>query len=195
MAKIVGVTGGIGSGKSYACEVFKILGVPVYHADIEAKKCYDDPIFLEKLRDVFGNSVFDDLGKADKAAIAKIVFNNPDELKKLNALIHPLVINDFREWVKRQNSPYVIQENAILFEAGFQKLFDKIICVYAPLPLVIERVMIRDNASREQVLARIQNQMDSQEKARRSDYVIQADNSQLMIPQILEIHKKILNGF
>ncbi len=190
---IIGLTGGIGSGKTVVSEFFRILGIPVYNADNEAKKLYDKASFREELRTVLGSDIFDKQGNPDKKRIAHIVFNDPEALRKLNGLIHPEVKANFRQWVisHKEKAPYVIQENAILFEAGFDSLFAQIICVYSPLQLAVERVIRRDHVSETQVFERMKNQMDIEEKKSKSDYVIYSDNKQLVLPQVLQIHERL----
>ena len=191
---IVGITGSIGSGKSIVSHIFETLGIPVYYSDVEAKKLYDNTDFQKKLLALFGRKVFDKDGIPDKKLIAELVFNDKSALQQLNALIHPAVKIHFLEWVEKQKrcgNTYVIQESALLFESGFDSLFDKIITVYAEEKTLIERIQKRDNISEEQILARIRNQMPAEEKKNRADFVIINDEVQLIMPQILSIHEQL----
>ncbi|WP_330443432.1 dephospho-CoA kinase [Flavobacterium sp. C4GT6] len=170
--KIIGLTGGIGSGKSTMANYFASLGVPVYIADEEAKKILFLPAAVTEVKKAFGETVFTN-GLPDKAKLAGVVFNNPDKLTILNSIIHPKVKEHFLEWVKMHNSQnFVIKEAAILFESGSYKDCDKIILVTAPKDLRIKRVMQRDNVTEQQVMSRMSNQWDEEKKASLSDYVI-----------------------
>lgn len=172
MAKIVGLTGGIGSGKSTIASYFESKGIPVYIADTEAKKIMDSQSVIGKIIDVFGTEVIEN-NKISRAKLASVVFNNPKELKKLNAIIHPEVKLHFKDWVKKhQAASFVLKETAILFESGSYKDCDKIILVTAPEELRIERVISRDGVSREEVEARMNNQWTDDQKMPLSDFVI-----------------------
>jgi len=190
----VGLTGGIGSGKTLICKIFEMLGIPVYYADLQAKKIMTtDPKINAKLTEYFGETVFKE-GKPDMEKIAAIVFSNTNALNLLNSLIHPLVRNDFDIWSRtRQKSAYVIQEAAILFETGASKLLDYTIAITAPEDLRIKRVMDRDHIDRKNVLARIRNQMDDAERNSMADAVVINDDTVLVIPQVVELHHKLLN--
>jgi dephospho-CoA kinase len=176
--KIIGLTGGIGSGKSTIARFFAQMGVPVYIADEEAKKILFLPETVVQVQKAFGDSVFTD-GLPDRAKVAALVFNNPDKLAQLNAIIHPAVAVHFTDWVSRQDAPFVIKEAAILFESGSYKDCDAIIMVTAPAEVRIARVMARDGISRDKVLARIANQWSDEKKIALSNYII--DNSSLEI--------------
>jgi dephospho-CoA kinase len=190
----VGVTGGIGSGKTLICKIFEMLGIPVYYADVQAKKMMAaDPEIIARLSEYFGNEVIKE-GKPDRDKIASIVFSNPDALTLLNSLIHPLVRNDFDVWSRsKQENVYVIEEAAILFETGANKLLDYIIAITAPENIRIKRVMDRDNINRKNILARIGNQMDETERANMADAVIINNDTVMVIPQVVELHHKLLN--
>jgi len=188
----VAVTGGIGSGKTLVCDVFKNLGIPVFNADQSAKEIMDtDDAIKEKLISYFGADIFDNNKKLLRKRLAEIVFNNKISLLKVNEIIHPAVRKEFEEWVNRQNTPYVIEEAAIVFESGLAHLFDKIITVSAPLGLRIKRVMNRDNVSRENVLDRIKNQETDKYRNERSDFIIVNDDKEMILPQIINIHSKL----
>lgn len=190
----IGVTGGIGSGKTTVCKLFELLGIPVYYADIESKKLLDtDMLVKERILKVFGNAVLGNSGLVNRKKLAEIVFNNKAELEKLNAILHPAVGLHLEEWMKKQTAPYVIKEAAILFESGSYKQVDKIITVVAPLELKIGRTMKRDNLSKEEVTQRIQHQMPDDEKIKKSDFVIVNDEQQLLIPQVIALHNQFSN--
>ncbi len=192
--KIIGVTGGIGSGKSMVCDVFATLGIPVFEADEQAKKIYEDyPQLLDTLRDLFGDAIMHN-GHLNKPALAKIVFNNEAELLKLNALVHPLVKDQFHQWIRQQNAPYIIREAAILIESGAYAGCDRIILVTAPADLRIKRVMKRSGLSAEEISARISKQMNDEEKSKYADYIIQNDDTQLIVPKVLMIHNELISG-
>jgi len=170
--KIIGLTGGIGSGKSTIANYFKSLGVPVYIADDEAKKILFLPEVVQEITTTFGESVLTD-GTPDKAKLANVVFNNPEKLAMLNGIIHPKVAQHFKRWMKENNGKiFVLKEAAILFESGSYKDCDSIILVTAPMEIRIARVMQRDGISREKVLNRIENQWNEDKKAALSNYII-----------------------
>ncbi len=170
---LVGLTGGIGSGKTVVCELFEALHVSCFHADPIAGSYYQDPNFCKLLLPIFGTVIFDERGIPDKKKIASIVFSDKAKLDQLNNLIHPRVFCDFEKWVlQHSNEPYLIQESAILFEYGFEKFFDKIICVSAPKSVRMRRVMKRDSITYEAVEARMKNQMDEEEKCKKANFVI-----------------------
>jgi dephospho-CoA kinase len=189
----VGITGGIGSGKSTVSKIFELLGVPVYYADTAAKEImHTDKELKAKVQEHFGADIYKD-GLLDRAALGKIVFNDKEQLELLNSLVHPATIRHSDEWANRQTTPYVLKEAALLFESGSSQSLDKIIGVFAPQPLRLLRVMKRDNASREEVLARMNKQIDENIKMRLCDYVIHNDEQQLVIPQVLSLHEKLLH--
>lgn len=172
MTRVVGLTGGIGTGKTTVSQMFAQLGVPVYIADEAARRISTEPKTQEAILSAFGPVVQSAPGQVDRKKLAAVVFSDPDKLKRLNALIHPLVAADFNEWKSRQDAPFVIREAAILFESGSHADCDKVIVVTAPLETRIERVMRRDGVTREEVLARIANQWGEAQKIALSDYVI-----------------------
>jgi dephospho-CoA kinase len=186
--KIVGITGGIGSGKSTVCEVFKAFGVAVFHADDEAKRVYDDfPEVLEKVRGIFGSEVFHH-GKLNKSALAVSAFGSPEKLKQLNALVHPYVAHKFKVWMSDQSGPYVLREAAILIESGSYKDCSEIILVTAPMEVRMSRITKRGGINPEQIKQRMQNQMTDEERLPYADYVINNDGKELILPQIDQIH-------
>ncbi|HNW89949.1 MAG TPA: dephospho-CoA kinase [Bacteroidales bacterium] len=190
----VGLTGGIGTGKTVVARIFSELQVPVYFADTEAKKAYLDAAILQKARQLFGDEVLDD-NILNYKNLARIVFNDKKKLSELNSLIHPFIISDFEKWaIGQKNASYIIMEAAILFETSLHVLFDKIIAVTAPEELCIDRVMKRDGISRAEVVRRSEKQIQNDIKATRSDYVIINDGTRLLLPQVLGIHKRILES-
>lgn len=188
----VGITGGIGSGKSTIAHLFETMGYPVYYADARAKWLMDnDPIIKEQLIAIFGQKVYP--GHLEKKILANIVFSNPSALSKLNSITHPAVERDFNNWCLAQDARIVFKEAAILFESGTHKSVDKIICVTAPESLRTKRVLRRDSINEKQVEERIHNQWSDKEKIRLSDFVIKSDDEHLVIPQTLDILNKIIN--
>ncbi len=171
--KVVGLTGGIGSGKSTVAKMFEDLGVPVYYADTEAKRLMMESQRLRNnLIDLFGDKVFDKSG-LDREYLAAIVFNDKEKLEALNALVHPEVEMDFHQWMKKKRAPYVIQENPLIFEKNKQEEYDAVITVASPEKLRIERVMKRDAMDYNQVWARIANQLNQDIKVKNATYVIE----------------------
>jgi dephospho-CoA kinase len=171
--KIVGLTGGIGSGKSTVAKMFQDLGVPIYNSDFEAKRIMRDSLEIKNgLIDLFGEQVFDK-GELNRRYLASLVFNNPPLLAQLNELVHPAVANDFGKWISRQNAEIVMQESALIFENGKEDKFDAIILVTAPKEMRIERLKKRDHSSSQEIDSRMKNQLDDKEKISRADYVIE----------------------
>ncbi|MGQ8335160.1 dephospho-CoA kinase [Sunxiuqinia sp. A32] len=188
----VGLTGGIGSGKSTICQFFRIIGIPVFEADVEAKRIINSSsIVRSKLMLNFGNDIYLSNQSLDRKKLANIVFNSAPSLEKLNAIVHPEVRKYFFEWVGKQQAPYVLHEAAILFESGFYEMMDFNILVTAPEEERILRVKTRDNISEEEVRQRIGKQWIDEEKMKFSDLVLQNDNKDLLIPQLIEFDKKI----
>ncbi len=188
----VGITGGIGSGKSTIATIFEILGIPVYYADDAAKKLMNEDVFLkEQLIDAFGKEIYQN-GILNRSCLSGLVFNNPEKLAQLNDIVHPATIADAEYWMQQQHSVYVIKEAAILFESGANKYLDKVIGVFAPLELRISRVMQRDNSTQEAVIARMNKQMEEEKKMKLCDYVIINNGQELVIPQVLKIHEAFL---
>lgn len=187
----VGLTSGIGCGKTLIAKVFTTFGIPVFNSDIQAKELYKDSVFLQQIVHTFGNTIIEN-GKFIPQRLADIVFNDTQALKTLNALIHPKVLERYKLWQSQQTSPYTILESAIIFESNWQNHFDKIINITSPLEIVIERVKLRDKISEDQILQRINNQLPVEEKEKLSDYNIFHDNKTMLLPQIIEIHNDIL---
>jgi dephospho-CoA kinase len=188
----IGITGGIGSGKSTVCRVFSVLGIPVFEADKVAKKLMvTDQEIHEKLVNLFGAAVYLPDQSIDRKFLAGIVFKDPSLLAQLNAIVHPVVRKTFFDWYERQQSPYIIHEAAILFESGFYKMMDKTITVVTAENERIQRVMKRDGIALELVKERIKNQWSDEERIKLADFVIGNNDDELIIPQIIEIDKKI----
>ena len=190
----IGVTGGIGSGKSTVCRFFEVLGVPVYDSDVRAKQLIHTNADLIRLyKSFFGEDIYVN-GRLNRAKVADLLFRDPSLLKRVEAAVHPLVRADFEAWANNQNCGLVINEAAVLFEGGSYKFMDKIITVVAPVDLRIQRVKRRDNASSEAIRSRMNNQWCDEQRIARSDFTVFADDRQVVIPQILKIWD-VLKGF
>jgi dephospho-CoA kinase len=188
----IGVTGGIGSGKSTVCEIFKHLGTPVFNSDYEANKLLNTSEVIGFYKNEFGSEVFSNVS-LDKQKIAAIIFNNAEALKKVNNFIHPLVNSQFAQWVlKQKNCFYVIKESALLLEQNSLKDLDYIILIMAPLELRIKRVVLRDNSEETVVMKRIENQATDAEKMKRANYIITNDEHSLLLPQVLNLHRMFI---
>ncbi|MFN3939634.1 MAG: dephospho-CoA kinase [Chitinophagales bacterium] len=194
MALHVGITGNIGSGKTTVCRLFEILGIPVYYADVRAKELLNtDAAIKRNVIQLLGADVYDTDGVLELKKVASKVFTNPELLQKYNAIVHPAVMRDGESWRQQfRNVPYTLKEAALLFESGSYKVIDKIICVTAPESIRIARVQKRDHVSAQEVLRRIQNQWSEEEKRALSDFLITNDGTQLLIPQVMEIHRQLL---
>jgi len=190
MPKIIGLTGGIGSGKTTVANYFASLGIPVYIADDAGKKVMQTQPILEAIKKEFGTAIFDD-NQLNRAKLAEIVFDNPEQLKALNAIVHPVVRQDFKDWlVQYQKAPIIVYESAILFESGRYADFDYILTITAPLEIRIERVLKRESISRDQVLSRINSQWTDEQCVSKSDFVVEnidIDLTKLKIDEILKI--------
>jgi len=196
MTKIIGLTGGIGSGKTTIANHFRSLGIPVYIADDEARTIMQSAEVIDAIKETFGSTIFEG-NILNRAKLAEVVFSSADKLKLLNAIIHPAVKHDFKEWLSKQNDlPLVVYEAAILFESGNYKDFDYIITVYAPIESRIQRVIHRDGATREQVLKRINAQWTDEQRLSKSDFGIENIDSEIAkrkteeILKILKIRQK-----
>lgn len=188
----IGLTGGIGSGKSVVSGIFNVLGIPVFDADTEAKLIMEKEEQLAlSIQKLFGDKSYTDK-KLNRKYIANIVFNNPGKLEQLNALVHPAAILAANKWMNVQTTPYVVKEAALLFESDSARHLDYVVGVYAPQQLRIERVMQRDNVTSEHVLARMSRQTGEEEKMKLCDFVIVNDEQQLLIPQVMQLHEKFL---
>lgn len=193
----VGITGGIGSGKSLVCRIFQCLGVSVYDADSRAKSLMTtDGILVSQIRKEFGDLAYHADGSLNRKYLGETVFNDPDRLELLNKLVHPRVGEDYRQWLEENSREvYVLKEAALMFESGSYKALDKIIVVYAPEDLKVSRVLGRDlHRSEKDVRAIIRNQMPDETKLKQADHIIFNDDSQLVIPQVLSLHQQFLSG-
>ena len=191
--KNIGLTGGIGSGKSYIAKVFEALDIPVFYADNEAKKILNEPQIIINVSEVLQTNIIDPVtGLANRKKIASIVFNDSEKLKLLNQIIHPAVEQNFIIWrANHAQKKYVIKEAAILFESGSYKKLDGVICVVSPLELRLKRVAVRDNESEAEILKRINNQWSDEQRIALSNWVIQNDEQSPILSQVLQIHQKI----
>lgn len=188
-----GITGGIGSGKSLACQIFRILEIPVFEADLEAKRLMDrDPEVRTQLIELAGPEIYKDSEMLDRPRLAELIFNNSRLLQQVNGVVHPAVRQAFSDWAEQQAAPYVLMEAAILFESGTYRSLDFSILMTAPEELRIQRVMKRDGTDREQVISRIRNQWPEEKKIELADFIITNDESTFLTMQVLDVHKKIL---
>lgn len=190
----VGLTGGIGSGKTLISQVFIKLGIPVFNADSEAKKITNsDKFVINALKTEFGDDIYID-DKINRNKLAELIFKDQEVLKKVNSIIHPKVREYFALWYAKQNSPYVIEEAAILFESGVNKELDFTINVHADELVRVDRVKLRDNITIEKIKDRMQNQLSDEKRIELADFTIYNDGDQMVLPQILKIHNQILKG-
>ncbi len=188
----IGITGGIGSGKSTVAKAFEVLGIPVYYADDAAKKLMNEAEELkEKIHLQFGNEVYKN-GQLDKKYLANIVFKSPEKLALLNSLVHPATLQDAERWMQKQSTAYAIKEAALIFESGAHEHLDFVIGVTAPAPLRMQRTMQRDGITREEVMARMDKQMEDTIKMKLCDFVIKNDEQEMLLPQVIELHEKLL---
>ena len=188
----VGITGGIGSGKSVVCEFFSTLGIPVFKADDAARYLMEHDIALiNAIKLLLGNDVYKN-GQLDKVKVSDIIFRIPAKLQELNGLVHPATIHYAQQWITQQQSPYILKEAAIFFESNSYKEMDVMIGVYAPRELRISRTMSRSNMSKDKVLEIMAKQMNEEEKMKRCDHVIVNDDVVAIIPQVIELHERLL---
>lgn len=188
----IGITGGIGSGKTFICKLFKAMAVPVYNADEEAKKLMNTDIRIkERLIAEFGAETYPD-GKLDRAFLAQRIFSDSAKLELVNGIIHPIVIQEAKEWAAQQKSRYTLKEAALLFESGSYKDLDYTILVTAPLSARVQRVIKRDKVTEGQVMERINKQLSDEEKLKLADFVIVNDGTTPLLPQVWNLHQKFL---
>ena len=188
----LGLTGGIGSGKSTVAQIFEVLGIPVYYADIAAKKIMNEDKGLRSaITNIFGEQAYEN-NILNRKYVSSIVFSDPAKLQQLNALVHPATKKDAETWMQQQTSPYAIHEAALIFEAKVSDRLDLVIGVSSPIELRIKRAMDRDNVSREEVLKRMDQQLDEELKMNKCDFVLINNEQQLLIPQVLELHEKLI---
>lgn len=191
----VGLTGGMGSGKSIVGKIFNVIGIPVLDADYVAKSIMtEDETLKKKIISIFGNSAYLDSGALNRKYIADIVFKQEHKLDQLNAIVHPATISFADNWMQQQQAPYAIKEAALIFESGSAGHLDYIIGVFAPKHIRINRIIKRDNTSKEQILARMDRQVDDAIKIKLCDFVINNDEQQLVTTQVLQIHYSLLNA-
>ena len=187
----IGLTGGIGSGKTTVAKVFETLGIPVYYSDDEAKRIMNENVFLrQQIIQYFGEESYIN-GQLNRPFLAGIIFNNDEKRTLLNTLVHPLTIEDADKWMLKKNTLYAIKEAALIFESDVWKHLDKVIGISAPYEMRLQRAMQRDNFSRKTVETRMAKQMDEEEKMKRCDYIIYNDEQQLLIPQVIALHERL----
>jgi len=188
----VGLTGGIGAGKSTIAHIFEVLGIPVYHADQEAKRLMQtNPSLIEKIKNAFSEKAYVE-GALDRKFLSSLVFNDKQKLELLNSIVHPFTIQDGLAWMNRQTSPYAIKEAALIFESGSQGEFDAIIGVFAPPALRIHRTIQRDQVDREKVLNRMEHQLDENIKMKLCDHVLINNEQSLLVPQVIALHEQLI---
>ena len=194
----IGITGGIGSGKTTVARIFEVFGVPVYYADDAAKRLMNEDASLQQqIIDHFGENVFENK-VLNRSLLASMVFNDPQKLSLLNSIVHPSTIADADKWMNQvaktagKKNPFAIKEAALIFESGAQKKLDYVIGVHAPYKLRLQRAMLRDHLSKEAVEARMEKQMDETKKMNLCNFIITNDEKQLLIPQVVELHGKLL---
>jgi len=188
----IGLTGGIGSGKTTVAQIFGVLGIPVYSSDDAAKRLMnEDEDLKKKIIESFGKESYQN-GELNRKYVANEAFSDPEKIKLLNSMVHPATIKDASAWMEKQNAPYVIKEAALIFESGSDQFLDYVIGVKSPLNLRIERTMKRNNVTAEEVASRMKLQMDEVEKMNRCDFIIVNDEKEMLIPQVLSLHQKFL---
>ncbi|MGL4364517.1 MAG: dephospho-CoA kinase [Bacteroidales bacterium] len=190
----VGITGGIGSGKTFICKALQLLSIPIFFSDCETKAMYNDtPDIQSALIAIFGKDIFNESNRLNRRKLAQLVFNTPSLLEQLNMIAHPAIAKRFLNWVNQQTAPYVVQEAALIFETNSCCYLDKVIGVIAPERLRIERVIQRDHITEYEIKQRIMHQLSNDEIKCKSDFVIINDGKEVLLPQILQIHKALLN--
>lgn len=188
----VGVTGGIGSGKSTICQFFRLIGIPVFEADSEARKLINNSALVRsKMILNFGEDIYLPNQTLDRKKLAEIVFNSESSLEKVNSIVHPEVRKSFDDWLKKQNAPYIVHEAAILIESGFYKMMDFTVLVTVPEEIRIQRVLKRGGINLDDLKQRMNRQLSDKDKIKMSDFTLKNDNNELLIPQLLELDKKL----
>lgn len=189
----IGITGGMGSGKTTVCHFFELQGIPVFYADVKAKEIMQhDEQLISELRIAFGNDVYSLDGILQRRKLAEIVFSDRQKLNLLNSYVHPAVFRAFDRWLEQQTAPYVVKEAALLFESGSYKSFDYNILVTSPQTLKISRIMQRDSLSEQEIIARMDKQLPDEEKEKLADFIIRNDEQELIMPQLLALHQRFL---
>ncbi|WP_339868054.1 dephospho-CoA kinase [uncultured Algoriphagus sp.] len=192
---LVGITGGIGSGKSTVAKIFSILQIPIYSADDRAKWLMsNDSDLKNQLTEAFGAESYNSEGELDRAYLAHTVFSNPEKVKLINSLVHPAVAKDFKEWASQQSTAYVVKEAALIYETGGDKALDYVINVSSPLKVRISRTLMRDShRSEEQVNQIVNQQLPDEQKNELADFVIKNTDNKMLIPQVLKIHQQLIS--
>jgi len=189
----VAITGNIGTGKSTVCRIFESLGIKVYYADPEARKFYQHDAVRNAVKKLFGSKVYDQNGQLITSELAGLVFGDDTRLRQLNAIIHPLVLEDFLAWAAgHENEKYILYESALLFESGFYRHFDQSILVTSPAELAMKRVMERDGLTADEFMTRRARQMPQEEKIPMADHIIANSEDRLLIPQVIALHDKFV---
>ena len=189
---IVGVTGGIGSGKTYVCRLLNTMGYPVFYSDTVAKQLLvNNPLIINQIKDIFGKKAYLKNGELNRPYLAEQIFNDKSKLQLMNSIVHPAVRNEFQIWVKAQNCCLVFYESAIIFESGSKSHFDKTILVVAPKKIKIKRLLERDQTQKENIEKRMANQWTDEEKKALADYIIYNNDKDPLLPQIHKILKKL----
>lgn len=189
----IGITGGIGTGKTTVCKIFQSLGIPVFYADEQAKALMNtDAKLIQQIKDRFGEETYDSSNQLNRARLASLVFTDEKALKELNSFVHPATFQAFKEWQKGKEAPYCLHEAAILFESGAFKTCDYIVLVSSPLELRMKRIKNRDNKSVAEIQAIMDKQLPEEEKAERSDFILINDEKKALIPQVLKLHQELL---
>jgi dephospho-CoA kinase len=190
--KIIGITGGIGSGKSLICKIFSTMNIPIYDADSRAKYLISNDLYLKKsIKNLLGDDAYTSNGEYNRAWVASQVFSNPELLKQLNSLVHPCVHKDAYDWVKKYpNSPFLLYEAALMKAAGDNNMFNKVIVVNAPISLRIKRIQQRDKRSEQEIKDIIARQISDEERLKIADYVIENDDKKAVLEQVLELYEK-----
>lgn len=191
----IGITGGIGSGKTTVCKFFELQRIPVFYADQQAKSImHTDELLVDQISREFGADIYFSNGELNRSKLGALVFNDEEKLKKLNSIVHPAVFRAFDNWLNQQkNAPYVLKEAALLFESGSYKDCDFNLLITSPHNLKMSRIMQRDSVSEGEVLKRMNKQLSDAEKAPLSDFTINNDEKQLLIPQMLDLHNHFIN--
>ncbi len=192
--KRIGITGNIGSGKSLVCKIFNCLGINTFYSDEETKKLYLLPEIKKQITEYFNDEVYFNDGSLNKKLLSYHLFENPKSLQFIESVLYPQLNKAFDEWCERQDSDYILFESAILFEKSFDKQFDKIIFVSAPEEIRLQRAMLRDKCDEENVRSRMRLQWNEETKINKSDYIINNDGIEMLIPQVMKIHENILSN-
>ena len=192
--KIIGITGGIGSGKSIICKIFATMNIPIYDADSRAKYLINNELPLKKsIKNLLGKNSYTSTGEYNRKWVASKVFNNPDLLKQLNSIVHPCVHKDARDWVKKYSkSPFLLYEAALMKAAGDNNMFHKVIVIHAPIEVRIKRIQARDKRSEQEIRDIIARQITDEERLKIADYVIKNDDKKPLLEQVFKIYKKMI---